>query len=89
MRTLQLQNRVDGCVVVMAAFQVMSHNHYHSTCLKAWPKEGPRIERHFPAVIGQSVPVPDPEAVILSLAKKQPFMTRGEQAHRRGVHILS
>src|SRR6267378_3933549 len=44
------------------------------------PGKRPRVEQHFPNILGECIPVPDPKVVVLVPAKEEPFQVQcGEE----------
>ena len=56
--------------VIPIALNMSFHNGSDRGGDEVWPGKSPPIEEHFANVVGQSIPVPDPEMTKLVSAEK-------------------
>ena len=73
MDELQRQHFMNFAGVVPVSLEMTSHHAFKRFPLQVRPGEGPRIQQDFAKVLGEAVPIPNPEMVELVSAKEQPL----------------
>ena len=75
MQKFQGQHLVDLGGVIAAAPEMSRHDGFKTAPFEIRPRKSARIQKHFPNISGESVPIPDPEMVELLPSEEQAFET--------------
>src|SRR6266404_3162700 len=80
MQKFQGQHLMDLGGVIAATPEMSRHDGFKTAPFEIRPRKSTRIQKHFPDIFGESVPVPDPEMVERLPSEEQAFETeRREQ----------
>jgi len=79
MQELQRQHFVDFAGIVPVAFEVAPHHGFEAFPFEVWPGQRPRVEQHFPNVLGEGIPIPDAEMAELVPPEEEAFDVDGRE----------